>query len=336
MRILFVASPLQGHLLPLIPLALACRDVGHEVHVASGGFPPDMAGLRTHEIGARFSLRRSALRVSLGRPAMAMAEMKGQAGLGFVGELFGRANLDLVGPLLEVASGVHPDLIVYESLGEAGAVVAGRLSVPSVLQENTLWPGYDLFEAVTGSSKMRGLKVPAPELTLAVTPPSLAGLHAAARAAGPATPAAAAGAAGPGGRHQRWLRPVPFSGGGELPAWLDGPLERPLIVVSRSTIEGPNDGDPGPAVIAAAARVDADFVLVRPAKPADGLPPNVRTTGRIPLDRVLPRAAAFVHHGGAGSVLGGLAAGVPQLVTPGAGDRRHNARLLAERGAGLA
>jgi UDP:flavonoid glycosyltransferase YjiC (YdhE family) len=35
-------------------------------------------------------------------------------------------------------------------------------------------------------------------------------------------------------------------------------------------------------------------------------------------------------------VLGGLAAGVPQLTTPGAGDRRHNAELLAKRGAGLA
>jgi len=35
-------------------------------------------------------------------------------------------------------------------------------------------------------------------------------------------------------------------------------------------------------------------------------------------------------------VLGGLAAGVPQLTTPGAGDRRHNAGLLAGRGAGLA
>jgi UDP:flavonoid glycosyltransferase YjiC (YdhE family) len=43
-----------------------------------------------------------------------------------------------------------------------------------------------------------------------------------------------------------------------------------------------------------------------------------------------------VHHGGAGSVLGALAAGVPQLVCPGPGDRRHNASLVASRGAGLA
>jgi UDP:flavonoid glycosyltransferase YjiC (YdhE family) len=55
----------------------------------------------------------------------------------------------------------------------------------------------------------------------------------------------------------------------------------------------------------------------------------------VPLNELLPYAAAFVHHSGAGSILGGLAAGVPQLATPGAGDRRHNAELLARRGAGL-
>jgi UDP:flavonoid glycosyltransferase YjiC (YdhE family) len=131
------------------------------------------------------------------------------------------------------------------------------------------------------------------------------------------------------------MRPVPFSGGGSVPDWLLTPGDRPRVLVSRSTLTGPNDGDPGPAIIAAAARVDAEFVLVRPAS-TRGLPPNVRTVDRVPLNEVLPHAAAFIHHSGAGSVLGGLAAGVPQLTTPGAGDRRHNAELLAKRGAGLA
>jgi UDP:flavonoid glycosyltransferase YjiC (YdhE family) len=62
----------------------------------------------------------------------------------------------------------------------------------------------------------------------------------------------------------------------------------------------------------------------------------LRAVDRVPLNEVLPFAAAFVHHSGAGSVLGGLAAGVPQLTTTGAGDRRHNAEMLARRGAGLA
>ena len=314
MRILFVAAPLQGHLLPLVPLAAACRDAGHEVLLASGGFPPDVLGLRTADIGAGFSLPRSAIRVALRHPRIARDEMRGTAGHGMVGELFGRANLALVGPLRKLAERERPDLIVFEPLGEAGAIVGGRLSIPTVLQENTLWPATDLFRAVTTSTALAAENIPAPELTIAVTPPSV-------RSA-PATGAIA-------------MRPVPFSGGGPIPEWLRTPGDRPRVLVSRSTLKGPNDGDPGPAIIAAAAGVDAEFVLVRPAT-TRGLPANVRTVDRVPLNEVLPHAAAFIHHSGAGSVLGGLAAGVPQLTTPGAGDRRHNAELLAKRGAGLA
>lgn len=315
MRLLFVAAPLQGHLLPLVPLAAACRDAGHEVTLASGNFPPDVLGLRTVDIGAAFSLPRSAIRVAVRHPRIARAEMRGVAGTDMVGELFGRANLALVGPLLALAERERPDLVIYESLGEAGAILAGRLCIPSVLQENTLWPATDLFRAVTTSTALAGQHTPAPELTIAVTPPSLR-----------AAPAAAGAVA---------MRPVPFSGGGPVPDWLLTSGDRPRVLVSRSTLKGPNDGDPARAVIAAAAQVDAEFVLVRPAS-TRGLPANVRAVDRVPLDRVLPHAAAFVHHSGAGSVLGGLAAGVPQLTTPGAGDRRNNAELLAKRGAGLA
>jgi len=53
-------------------------------------------------------------------------------------------------------------------------------------------------------------------------------------------------------------------------------------------------------------------------------------------DLVLPHADAIVHHGGAGTTLAALAAGVPQLVVVGAADRRYNARHVAARGAGLA
>ena len=312
MRIMVVAAPLQGHLMPLVPLAVACREAGHDVLLAGGEFPPDVRGLRTADIGARFSLARSAIRVALRHPGLALAEMRGVAGQTMVGELFGRANLSLLGPLQALAERERPDLIVFESLAEAGAVVAGRLSIPSVLQENTLWPATELYRAVTTGAPMAGLDIPPPALTIAVTPPSLR----------PATDGIP-------------MRPVPFSGGGEVPPWLRTPGDRPRVLVSRSTLTGPANGDPTPAVLAAAARVDAEFVLVRPSTNR-ALPPNVRAVARVPLNEVLPYAAAYVHHAGAGSVLGGLAAGVPQMATTGAGDRRFNARLLAKRGAGLA
>ena len=95
-----------------------------------------------------------------------------------------------------MAAREKPDLIVYESLAEAGAVVAGRLSIPSVLQENTLWPATDLFRAVKSSTALAGQEVPGPVLTIAVTPRSLRQVTA---------PDAVV------------MRPVPFSGRGRSP-----------------------------------------------------------------------------------------------------------------------
>jgi UDP:flavonoid glycosyltransferase YjiC (YdhE family) len=66
------------------------------------------------------------------------------------------------------------------------------------------------------------------------------------------------------------------------------------------------------------------------------LPSNVTTTDWLPFATVLPRVAGVVHHGGAGTLMSALVAGVPQIVVPGAGDRTKHARLIAERGAGLA
>jgi UDP:flavonoid glycosyltransferase YjiC (YdhE family) len=51
---------------------------------------------------------------------------------------------------------------------------------------------------------------------------------------------------------------------------------------------------------------------------------------------VLPRAAAIVCHGGSGTVLGALAAGVPLVAVPMFADQPHNARRIAAVGAGLA
>jgi UDP:flavonoid glycosyltransferase YjiC (YdhE family) len=184
-----------------------------------------------------------------------------------------------------------------------------------VLQENLLFAAPELLAAVAASPPIQKMTVPAPELTITISPPSVVGPR-------------------PG----RQMRPVPYSGGGDVPDWLLTTPDRARIIVTRSTVPGPGGGDPMAAVLAVAARVDAEIVLVRPPGKLrlDRLPANVRVVGRVPLDRVLPQATAIVHHGGAGSVLGALAAGVPQLVCPGPGDRRHNASLVAGRGAGLA
>ena len=62
------------------------------------------------------------------------------------------------------------------------------------------------------------------------------------------------------------------------------------------------------------------------------LPDGVPHFDYIPLGRLLPRAAAVVHHGGIGTAAQGLAAGVPQLVMPMTFDQPDNASRLRRLG----
>jgi zeaxanthin glucosyltransferase len=55
-----------------------------------------------------------------------------------------------------------------------------------------------------------------------------------------------------------------------------------------------------------------------------------------PQPAILARAAAFVTHGGAGSVTESLDAGVPLVIVPLSGDQGIQARLVRASGAGLA
>jgi MGT family glycosyltransferase len=64
-------------------------------------------------------------------------------------------------------------------------------------------------------------------------------------------------------------------------------------------------------------------------------PENVRVERWVPQRDVLPHAAVMVCHGGSGSTLGAIAAGVPLVVTPLFADQPENARRVAELGAGL-
>ena len=64
------------------------------------------------------------------------------------------------------------------------------------------------------------------------------------------------------------------------------------------------------------------------------LPEGVRHFRYVPFSQVLPRAAAFVHHGGVGTMAQALAAGVPQLITPLAFDQPDNAARVRRLGVG--
>src|ERR671926_380924 len=87
-----------------------------------------------------------------------------------------------------------------------------------------------------------------------------------------------------------------------------------------------------------ARHLDAEFVLAlgdADPSPLGELPDNVRAAGWVPLSALLPTCAALVHHGGAGSTLTAIDAGVTQLVLPHGADQYMNADAVARRGLGL-
>ena len=65
------------------------------------------------------------------------------------------------------------------------------------------------------------------------------------------------------------------------------------------------------------------------------LPDGVIHAAYAPFAALLPRAAAFIHHGGIGSVSQALRAGVPQLIQPMAFDQFDNASRVVQLGAGV-
>ena len=65
------------------------------------------------------------------------------------------------------------------------------------------------------------------------------------------------------------------------------------------------------------------------------LPVAVVHRDYVPLQTLLPRAAAIVHHGGIGTTAQGLAAGIPQVIMPMSHDQPENAARLRRLGVGI-
>lgn len=124
----------------------------------------------------------------------------------------------------------------------------------------------------------------------------------------------------------------------EVPdAALEGWLDRgePPLVVTAGSAHHHAAGFLG-AAVELAERLGRRALLVTPERgdlPAH-LPEGVRHRSYVPFSRLLPRAAALVHHGGIGTLAQALAAGIPQLVVPFGFDQLDNGSRLETLGVG--
>ena len=334
MRVLFSSTRGTGHVNPLLPYARALVSAGHEVAVAG---PAELSdGLRAAGL----------LHMPFDHPgdqilAPIWARLRGvpqvEANTIAIREIFAGANAKAALPKLRTTiTDFRPDLIVRES-AEFGALVAAesagvphaRVAVHMVSLEATL-------PALASSS----LDVVRQQLGL----PADDGLSLRAEPVFTWFPASLDGSIDDGSETQIPFRSQLSEGApsAETPSWATAHAETPLVYITFGTILG------GMAEGAAVYRTALDAISELPVRALlttgrgvdvstlGAIPANVHVEAFVPQRDVLPRAAAVVCHGGSGTLLGTLAAGLPMVVVPFGADQPHNAQRIAAIGAGLA
>jgi len=326
MKVLFVTLPGLGHFFPVVPLAWALRAAGHEVLFVTGYRALDacgQAGLPAVDAcpGAEFTPPHGPGDLRLLRDPFSGPQAGAVAGM------FGRINDLMADRTVMTARWWKPDLIVHTPFCLAGALAAALGSVEAVvhgfgLVSAALTARFNelIYEAARSAFERHGLAHPPgpPAAVIDTCPRSMR----------------------EPGRPPGWAsRYVPYNGGGRVPDWLLEPSGRPLVCVTLGTAVPHVLGVGGAGAVMEAVRgLEVEVVLaLGDADPSalGVLPPNVRLTGWVPLSALLPACSVIVHHGGAGTTMNAVAAGVPQLVLPHMADQHLNAQAVVRRGIGL-
>lgn len=320
-----------GHTYPVLPLAIAAREAGHEVSYAiADRFHPLVRRLGFTPVSAGTDPQAAAAELFRGQ-ARAREELTWQETLAFglrvLTEAVPRRVIDDLLPALQKEPA---DLVVYDLGNPGAALVAHHLGIPAVAHSfGRANLADDVFQASAEENLGRvaaaaGLALPSAPFPgfgdryLDIYPPSLqdpAFLDEPGRVP---------------------LRPVAFAEPGDLPGVVRASRHRPLVYLTLGTTAGTL-----PALRSAIdglSALDADVLVA--AGPAvqvaelGELPPGVRAESWLPQADVLPHADLVVHHAGSGTALGAAAAGVPQLFLPTVADQFANADAFSAAGVG--
>ena len=323
MRLLFSTTPLDGHFRPLVPLARALQARGHDVAFATAASFHEVVASEGFTALAAGADQATARAVRLDAELANLARLPGIDRRHYVfAHLFaeGHAPLKLT-DLLDVARTWHADALVYESADLAAPVVAAALGLPVVQHAfGTMTPLATLEHAgaaVAPVWRRAGLE---PDrwagalhgLYVDVVPPSLDGDR-------------------PPGESIR-LRPA-LDAAVSPPAWL-GDLARPTVYATMGTVFNAAAGFRALLDALGAVEVGALVTVGRNVDP-DALghsPPNVRIERFVPQEQVLPACDAVISHGGSGTLLGALAAGLPLVLLPQGANQFENAARCARIG----
>ncbi len=342
MRVLFATQAERTHFLGLVPLAWALRAAGHEVRVASqphlesvaagAGLPFTAVG-RDHHF-ARISRDGRADRhldfdMAEDRDEVLTWDHLLQGYRGVVTWWWRTVNDPMFDDLVALCRQWRPDLVVWEPSTYAAPVAARACGAAHVRH---LW-SVDLFSRVRRTFLARMGEQPASrrEDPLAEWLGARAARYGVdfseSLVHGQATveqvPAPLRVDTPP---HLEYLpvRYVPYNGRAVVPDWLRTPPDRPRIGLSLGTTAALRLGGytvDVATLLEGLADLDVEVVATLPAREREKLgavPGNARLVEYVPLHALAPTCAAMVTHGGPGTVLTGLAHGVPQLLSPNA------------------
>lgn len=335
MRVLFCSTGGLGHLLPLRPLATALRSRGHAVGwvTAPDAIPVlDGLGFELFAAGSSFEVSRRQFRAVHADGAQLTGE---QLSAYTFPRLFGAV---LAPAMLEgVEQAIRhwrPDIVVHEPAALAVPLVCMQLGVRSVTHGYGLRLPSQYLEDAMGFFgahwRARGMEAPLDggvyrHLYLDVAPPSLQRpLHPSDAGVFRFSPYRA---------HKADALVLPADVRAAIQTSV---TRRPRIYVTFGTVFNHS-----PALIAAvraAARLGAAVVVTVGAdsdlEPFKGIGGHVIAHRFLDQAALLPHCELVVSHGGAGTLLGAAAHGVPQLILPQAADHFRNARALCSVKAG--
>jgi UDP:flavonoid glycosyltransferase YjiC (YdhE family) len=320
MRVLFHAPPLLGHTLPMVPLARALRDQGHAVAWAAAG---DAAawllrqGFAVHETGPDRTWAAAELaRQWPERHRLSAAEQVAELGPRLFASVYAPATLE---PLRALVQQWQPGCLVHDVMAHAAPLAAALAGVRSVSH------GFGLprpRESMDGAAarmaplwQARGLEMPADcgnhrDGHVDICPPSM-----------------------------RLGEPVP-----DGPRWPLSPASgvqrrqgaRHGVLASFGTVHNRQATFDRLLAVLLQGPWPVRAALGRPLEPAQAWPPHVHAAAWLDLADEWARCRVGACHGGAGTMLGALAQGVPLLLLPVAADQFRNARALQAVGAGIA
>jgi len=340
-RFLFSVAGGYGHFHPLVPLARALKQAGHEVAFAVGASLRPMAeaaGFRVFQVGGNFKGDAEYEQFKVEQATMPLAL---ESELTIYTRLWCGITPRLRTPqLVDIAHRWHPDMFIRESAEYGAAIAAERLGLPhAAVSVMASLKAQMIFEREAAEQldpirKSWGLE-PDPTLTslyrylyLCYSPPSfsvqdIGGWE-------------APGLMPPIIHH---IRPQLFDNTGDesLPGWMEQLPQQPTVYVTLGTEVNKEPGvypDVLQTIVEGLRDLPLNLIVTvgRDNDPSDlgPQPANVHIERYIPQSLLLRECDLMVMHAGSNSLLAALDARLPMVLIPLIADQFFNSEV-AER-----